>query len=191
MSKNILLSKYILLSFFLHVFLGVFLFYSKPRFNFEIKSGFSSPELKMEKIFSKKIEEEKRLVSQKKFRVKVSSFLVPPPKVIKRKPPLKKEEESSSKIGALYQKSRQLSLNNPPRYPYLARKMGYEGVVLLQIEVLPSGHVGQVLVLKSSGFSILDDSACDAAGKWIFFERDNFSLKSAVKIKQKIRFLLE
>jgi protein TonB len=59
--------------------------------------------------------------------------------------------------------------SNPlPVYPSLARKMGHEGVVLLAAEILTDGHVGQLLVKKSSGFPTLDQSALDAVRRWKF-----------------------
>jgi TonB family protein len=37
-------------------------------------------------------------------------------------------------------------VNPNPSYPDEAREMGYEGDVLLKVEVLPNGQVGQVEV---------------------------------------------
>ena len=59
--------------------------------------------------------------------------------------------------------------SNPlPVYPSLARKMGYEGVVMLEAEILPDGRVGQLVIKKSSGFPALDQSALDAVKRWKF-----------------------
>ena len=46
-----------------------------------------------------------------------------------------------------------------PEYPGQAIRMGYQGTVTLQITVDASGTVSDVLVKKSSGYKILDDSA--------------------------------
>jgi protein TonB len=60
-------------------------------------------------------------------------------------------------------------LNNPPpRYPRLARERGWEGTVLLRIEVLPDGTVGAIEVARSSNHRILDETAADAARRWRF-----------------------
>jgi protein TonB len=40
--------------------------------------------------------------------------------------------------------------------------------VVVKVEVLPNGQVGQVEVEKSSGYEILDQSAVAAVKKWRF-----------------------
>ncbi len=55
-----------------------------------------------------------------------------------------------------------------PRYPRLARKRGWEGTVLLEVEVLSSGNVGVVRVAHSSGHKVLDRAAQKAVEKWRF-----------------------
>lgn len=59
--------------------------------------------------------------------------------------------------------------NPKPLYPREARKKGWQGEVILRVEVLSSGLVGQVEVRKSSGHEILDRSALSAVKKWKFF----------------------
>ena len=60
-------------------------------------------------------------------------------------------------------------LNNPrPAYPMLARRMGYHGKVILNVEVLSEGAVGQVTVYSSSGHEVLDNSALQAVRNWRF-----------------------
>jgi TonB family protein len=58
--------------------------------------------------------------------------------------------------------------NPKPLYPQEARKNGYEGEVLLKVEVLANGRVGQVEVKKSSGYETLDRSALTAVKQWKF-----------------------
>lgn len=58
--------------------------------------------------------------------------------------------------------------NPKPVYPLEARQKGYEGEVLLKIEVLQNGRVGEVQAEKSSGYEILDQSAIAAVKKWRF-----------------------
>ena len=58
--------------------------------------------------------------------------------------------------------------NPKPRYPKIARRMGYEGVVVLKAEILPNGRVGKVRIKRSSGHDILDKSALKAVKKWRF-----------------------
>jgi protein TonB len=55
-----------------------------------------------------------------------------------------------------------------PQYPHLALREEWEGTVFLRVQILPSGHVGTVTVVKSSGHSALDDSAVAAAKVHVF-----------------------
>ncbi|MBI4230395.1 MAG: energy transducer TonB, partial [Planctomycetes bacterium] len=50
-----------------------------------------------------------------------------------------------------------------PAYPALAIRRGYEGAVLLRIEVLADGAVGRVEVARTSGFAVLDRAALEKA----------------------------
>jgi protein TonB len=58
--------------------------------------------------------------------------------------------------------------NPKPRYPRIARKQGYEGIVVLKVEILPNGRVGQIRVKKSSGYRMLDRSALKTVKGWKF-----------------------
>lgn len=58
--------------------------------------------------------------------------------------------------------------STPPRYPRLARKRGWEGTVLLEVEVLLSGNVGTIIVARSSGHRVLDRAAQKAVETWRF-----------------------
>lgn len=49
-----------------------------------------------------------------------------------------------------------------PRYPTLAVRKGQEGVVVLEVQVLEDGTVGEVRVLRDPGFPLLVDAAIDA-----------------------------
>jgi TonB family protein len=60
-------------------------------------------------------------------------------------------------------------IENPkPVYPLEARQKGYEGKVLLRVEVLTNGRVGKVEVAKSSGYELLDQAALEAMKRWRF-----------------------
>ncbi|MEQ8371273.1 MAG: energy transducer TonB [Alphaproteobacteria bacterium] len=56
--------------------------------------------------------------------------------------------------------------NPRPDYPWSARRNGIEGRVVLRVEVLPSGMVGQVVVAESSGYGILDRAAQRTVALW-------------------------
>ncbi len=58
--------------------------------------------------------------------------------------------------------------NSNPPYPMLARERGYEGLVLVSVQVLSDGSVGERRLKKSSGHSILDKSALDSIKAWQF-----------------------
>lgn len=60
-------------------------------------------------------------------------------------------------------------LNNPvPAYPMVARRMGWQGKVVLSVEVLASGLPGQVKLHQSSGHDVLDNAALQAVRGWRF-----------------------
>lgn len=58
--------------------------------------------------------------------------------------------------------------NPKPPYPQEARKKGYQGEVVLKVEVLSSGQVGKIELKRSSGHEILDRSALAAVKQWRF-----------------------
>ncbi len=60
------------------------------------------------------------------------------------------------------------SRNRPPSYPQSAQNAGQEGTVFLKLLVLSSGKVGNVKMLRSSGFTILDNAARKAAARYRF-----------------------
>ena len=60
-------------------------------------------------------------------------------------------------------------LKNPkPHYPVAAVRMGVEGQVVLVAEVLTDGRAGTVEIVRSSGYTMLDQSALDAVKSWRF-----------------------
>jgi len=60
-------------------------------------------------------------------------------------------------------------LNNPrPPYPMAARRMGWQGKVVLNVEVLSEGKAGQVLLSASSGYELLDHAALQTVKTWRF-----------------------
>jgi TonB family protein len=58
--------------------------------------------------------------------------------------------------------------NARPAYPPMARLRGYQGVVVLLVEVLVDGRVGQVGIRRSTGHEILDRAALEAVKTWRF-----------------------
>jgi len=80
--------------------------------------------------------------------------------------------------------------NTHPVYPLIARMRGYEGIVLLSVEIFANGRVGKLNIKRSSGYAVLDRSALEAVRTWKFepAKRANFPLTVTVDIP--IRFYL-
>ena len=55
-----------------------------------------------------------------------------------------------------------------PEYPWKAKRNNWEGTVRLRAEVLPNGKIGEVSIINSSGYEILDRAARDAIKTWRF-----------------------
>ena len=81
---------------------------------------------------------------------------------------------------------------NPlPPYPLVARRLGKEGVVLLEVLVAPDGRAADVRMIRSSGFAPLDESAVTTVReRWRFVpaRRDGVPVESRVMVQ--IRFRL-
>src|SRR5262249_13209344 len=55
-----------------------------------------------------------------------------------------------------------------PPYPAAAREQGLEGVATFDVKILPDGRVGEVKLKRTSGSSLLDETARTTIGKWTF-----------------------
>ena len=55
-----------------------------------------------------------------------------------------------------------------PDYPYAARDQHLEGAGLYRLNISPDGTVSSVIVLKSTGHSLLDRAAIHAFQQWRF-----------------------
>ena len=58
--------------------------------------------------------------------------------------------------------------NQPPAYPTMARRLGEEGEVRLDVHVGADGAVTEVRLRRSSGSELLDRTAIDTVRKWRF-----------------------
>ena len=74
--------------------------------------------------------------------------------------------------------------NPRPSYPPSAFFAGIEGEVVLTVDVLASGSVGQVGVLESSGSEVLDKAALETVAKWQFepARRQGIAIRQRVTI---------
>jgi protein TonB len=80
--------------------------------------------------------------------------------------------------------------NTPPGYPEIARLRGYEGVVLIALEILPDGRVGGTRISKSSGYAILDQSAVEAVKPWKFEPAKKSGKPYKIWVELPIKFVL-
>ncbi len=82
-------------------------------------------------------------------------------------------------------------LDNPrPPYPTTARQMGYQGIVLLNVEVLAEGKAGEVQIKTSSGHAILDNAALQTVKTWRFVPAHRFGEAVTAWFQVPIRFVL-
>jgi protein TonB len=81
--------------------------------------------------------------------------------------------------------------NPKPIYPREARKKGYEGEVLLRVEVLPNGRVGQIEIRRSSGYEILDRSAMETIKQWRFIPAQKGEDRVTFWVNIPIKFQLQ
>jgi len=73
------------------------------------------------------------------------------------------------KKASVLQEAEPLYRKNPrPGYPRLARRRGYQGIVILEVLVRRDGTPGKVRMFQSSGYRILDKAAIKAVKKWSF-----------------------
>ena len=95
--------------------------------------------------------------------------------------------EAGSIQGKGYQKVTCLNCVEP-KYPKLAIKRGYEGVLKLEILILKSGIVEEVFIRESTGFEILDKAGVDAAFKSKFYpitKKTNLNIEYTLKLDRR------
>jgi TonB family protein len=80
--------------------------------------------------------------------------------------------------------------NGRPAYPQLARLRGYQGVVVLFVEVLADGRVGQVGIKRSVGHDILDRAALEAVRTWRFEPGRREGRAVTMSVEVPVRFVL-
>jgi len=79
--------------------------------------------------------------------------------------------------------------NRPADYPRLARQRGWEGKVMLEVEVSAQGKPVSVRVVHSSGYPQLDEAAIETVTAWRFTpaRRGNESLADTVHVPIEFR----
>jgi protein TonB len=81
--------------------------------------------------------------------------------------------------------------NPAPRYPEMARERGWEGLVVLAVNVAADGRAESVSVSRSSGHRVLDQAALEAVRAWRFEPARRGGLPIAGNALVPIRFRLE
>jgi len=72
-------------------------------------------------------------------------------------PPVKGGGSGTPALGSIPE-----AIQRGVAYPPLARKMGWEGRVLISFRILPDGSVRDIRVVQGSGYAILDRNAVEA-----------------------------
>jgi protein TonB len=101
------------------------------------------------------------------------------PEVIKSPPP----KELYLKEHFLYIKE---SVQNKITYPPIARKMGWQGRVLISFVICRDGSVKDIRIVKSSGFKALDNKAMEVIQKTAPFPRPPVSAELIIPITYKL-----
>lgn len=106
----------------------------------------------------------------------VSANVSPPSSNPAQRAPAKPEPFTEANYKANY------GFNPKPAYPRIARNRGWQGKVLLKVQVSASGTSQNVAVHKSSGHDLLDEAAIEAVKKWRFIpaRRGNTPVASSV-----------
>lgn len=87
------------------------------------------------------------------------------------------KEVSPARVDARY-----ASTNPRPQYPSMARRLGQEGTVVLEVIVSTEGLAKSVRVQESSGHELLDQAALQAISRWKFVP----AKRGEVPIEQKL-----
>ena len=82
-------------------------------------------------------------------------------------------------------------INPPPPYPQIARKRGFQGVVVLEVLVDQNGNPADLRVLSSSGHPVLDRTAMAAVKNWTFDPGTRGEQKVRMWVRVPIRFQLK
>lgn len=111
-----------------------------------------------------------------------------PAPVLPRSRSLLRDETAVTK--GVRTRPRYLEAMRPP-YPKRAREMGWEGTVVLRVEVKPDGSVGAISVHRTSGHLTLDEAALTAVKRWRFAPPTDGAFSFATVVDVPVRFDLK
>jgi periplasmic protein TonB len=80
--------------------------------------------------------------------------------------------------------------NPNPKYPEIAKRRGWQGVVMLNVLVSAEGRVKNIKIASGSGYKILDREAFNIVKKWRFFPGMQNDKKIEMWVTVPIRFKL-
>lgn len=75
-------------------------------------------------------------------------------------------------------------------YPHVALLNHQEGTIILRVLVLRSGEVGDVVILRSSGYPQLDAAALTGVGEWRYLPAVRNGVPESAEIDTYVRFHL-
>ncbi|MGZ0080214.1 energy transducer TonB [Methylomonas sp. YC3] len=81
--------------------------------------------------------------------------------------------------------------NPKPSYPAIALRQGLQGRVMLRVQVTEEGMSETVMIERSSGYEILDESAVEAVKQWRFTPAKRGETAIASSVIVPIVFILE
>ena len=107
------------------------------------------------------------------------------PPALPRSRALLRDETAATK--GVRTRPRYLEAMRPP-YPKRAREMGWEGTVVLRVEVKHDGTVGAASVYRTSGYVMLDEAALTAVRRWRFAPPTDGAFSFATVVDVPVRF---
>ena len=115
----------------------------------------------------------------------------PAPVVQSPAPSITPVVENAPPTPVLVPPSRPSSRYSPkPPFPMIAKRRGWQGTVLLEIDVDENGRPRSVKVLETSGRTILDQSALKSVKRWLFnpATRDGKPVASTMTVNIEFKF---
>ncbi len=102
-------------------------------------------------------------------------------------------EETTAKIAPFIEAdiNADYAENPKPDYPSIARSMGWQGKVMLRVQVSNEGLSDAVEIERSSGYDILDESAIEAIKQWRFTPAKRAETPIASSVIVPIIFVLQ
>ena len=81
--------------------------------------------------------------------------------------------------------------NSAPEYPALSRRIGEQGLVVLNVFVNIDGQVEKIEIKDSSGYNRLDMAALETVKKWRFIAAKNHDQLVSSLVQVPVNFVLE